>query len=352
VHEGSAATASAWEVGARAYAAGEHIVFGAGASSTGADGDKLLAHELAHVVQQRSASPPAHDSVSKPGDPQEHEADRNAERVVAGGKTASTSLGTAGTTATLMRSPAPAGKCGPGIWPPSRKTFWFPGNLEHYAIQTWFLDHVDPTAKFEYRIPEAGKKSGGTGRADIAVDNELLRELYEIKPASQAGQGANEVDDYVYFAKKNCGPGWRAGLRFPPDVPILWISTGWQLRASLVTYGTIVYYWVRKSPKKATAPAPATAKAPAASSANPPGMGIKSLPVPTPGVPPVSSGIPPYAPSPPILTPPDPVKTAAIVSAFVVFALAPEVAVLALEALGHTAKAAAALLLGASGGRL
>jgi hypothetical protein len=56
VHEGPLATAAAITVGARAFTVGRDIVFGAGeyAPST-ASGRKLLAHELAHVVQQTGA---------------------------------------------------------------------------------------------------------------------------------------------------------------------------------------------------------------------------------------------------------------------------------------------------------
>jgi hypothetical protein len=55
VHAGPDAAQSAREIQARAYTAGSHIAFGAGAfaPSTG-EGRELLAHELAHVVQQRA----------------------------------------------------------------------------------------------------------------------------------------------------------------------------------------------------------------------------------------------------------------------------------------------------------
>jgi len=53
VHDGPDAAASARSLDARAYTWGRQIVFGAGEYAPGArDGNKLLAHELAHVVQQ------------------------------------------------------------------------------------------------------------------------------------------------------------------------------------------------------------------------------------------------------------------------------------------------------------
>jgi hypothetical protein len=56
VHTGSSAEQSADEVGARAYTVGSNVVFARGEYAPhSADGRRLLAHELAHVVQQDSA---------------------------------------------------------------------------------------------------------------------------------------------------------------------------------------------------------------------------------------------------------------------------------------------------------
>lgn len=65
VHAGGDAERSAEELGARAYTVGSDIVFGAGqyAPRTRA-GSWLLAHELAHVVQQSSTVRPYRDSAS------------------------------------------------------------------------------------------------------------------------------------------------------------------------------------------------------------------------------------------------------------------------------------------------
>lgn len=56
VHDGAEAAASAASINARAYTVGNHVVFGAGqyAPATAA-GRRLIAHELAHVVQQGGA---------------------------------------------------------------------------------------------------------------------------------------------------------------------------------------------------------------------------------------------------------------------------------------------------------
>ncbi len=53
LHTGAAAERSAQGLGARAYTVGSDVVFGAGEFAPGTpQGDELLAHELAHVVQQ------------------------------------------------------------------------------------------------------------------------------------------------------------------------------------------------------------------------------------------------------------------------------------------------------------
>lgn len=56
VHADGAAQRSAQEIDARAYTAGNHVVFGAGQFAPASrEGRRLIAHELTHVVQQRGA---------------------------------------------------------------------------------------------------------------------------------------------------------------------------------------------------------------------------------------------------------------------------------------------------------
>ena len=90
VHTDQRAADSAAAVQAKAYTAGSDIVFGEGQYSPGtADGERTLAHELTHVVQQRSGpvdgTPVAGGiSVSDPSDRFERAADATAEAVVSG----------------------------------------------------------------------------------------------------------------------------------------------------------------------------------------------------------------------------------------------------------------------------
>lgn len=90
VHTDARASASAESVGANAYTVGSDIVFKSGqfdASSPG--GQKTLAHELSHVVQQRTGPVDGTDApggirVSDPSDRFERAADSTADQVMGG----------------------------------------------------------------------------------------------------------------------------------------------------------------------------------------------------------------------------------------------------------------------------
>ena len=76
VHTDGAADALARSVQARAFTTGSDVWFAAGEYRPGTgEGDRLLAHELAHVVQQRGAPETGPLMVSQPGDALETHAD-------------------------------------------------------------------------------------------------------------------------------------------------------------------------------------------------------------------------------------------------------------------------------------
>jgi hypothetical protein len=63
-------------VSARAFTVGSDIFFASGEYRPGnADGDQLIAHEAAHVLQQRGAPTTGPLTVSQPGDAMEREAE-------------------------------------------------------------------------------------------------------------------------------------------------------------------------------------------------------------------------------------------------------------------------------------
>ncbi|MFD0025609.1 DUF4157 domain-containing protein [Streptomyces sp. NPDC127177] len=93
LHTDATAQRSAAEIGARAYTSGQHIVLG------GAKTDEhTLAHELTHVVQQRSGPVAGTDDgtglrVSDPSDRFERAAEANAHRVMAASQAPTTRAG-------------------------------------------------------------------------------------------------------------------------------------------------------------------------------------------------------------------------------------------------------------------
>jgi hypothetical protein len=87
LHSDSAAARAAESVDAAAYTIGHDIVFGADQLRLDTvNGRHLLAHELAHTLQQAGTGglQDAPRGVSHPNDPAEHEADRAADAVIAG----------------------------------------------------------------------------------------------------------------------------------------------------------------------------------------------------------------------------------------------------------------------------
>ncbi|MEU1309039.1 DUF4157 domain-containing protein [Streptomyces cinnamoneus] len=107
VHRDTAARHSAASLGARAYSVGEHVVLG----REDGDSERVLAHELAHVLQHRaqtrgSSSVRAGGEVrlGDPGDSCERAAETAAERVV---------HGRTGSLAALDATSAPAGRSAP-----------------------------------------------------------------------------------------------------------------------------------------------------------------------------------------------------------------------------------------------
>src|SRR6185503_11017421 len=86
VHSDSAAANSANAVSASAYTVGHHVVFGQGHYRPNtSSGRELLAHELAHVVQQRHASIPSSGlKIGSSSSSLESSADHAASRAMSG----------------------------------------------------------------------------------------------------------------------------------------------------------------------------------------------------------------------------------------------------------------------------
>ena len=110
VHTDSAAHESAKSVNAHAYTVGSNVVFQRDRyDPSSAEGKTMLAHELTHVVQQRSGPVDGSDAgggikVSDPSDRFEREASANADRVMSAPAPAATAqLAAAGSAAAVQR---------------------------------------------------------------------------------------------------------------------------------------------------------------------------------------------------------------------------------------------------------
>jgi hypothetical protein len=87
LHTDTTAVASAQAVNALAYTVGNHVVFGPGQHNPQtAAGRQLLAHELAHTIQQRGNGPTARLLIGPSSTPAEQAATRSAEQVVQGNR--------------------------------------------------------------------------------------------------------------------------------------------------------------------------------------------------------------------------------------------------------------------------
>ena len=84
IHTGADAARAAEALSAHAAAVGAHVFFGAGEWQPGTPrGDRLIAHELTHVVQHLDNRLPSGGGVSDPSDPAEVEAYAAEDRVLA-----------------------------------------------------------------------------------------------------------------------------------------------------------------------------------------------------------------------------------------------------------------------------
>jgi hypothetical protein len=83
IHTGDGAAALARAVSARAFTVGNDIYFGRGEYQPGtSDGNQLIAHEVAHTIQQRGAPAEGPLMVSQPGDALERDAEAAARDAV------------------------------------------------------------------------------------------------------------------------------------------------------------------------------------------------------------------------------------------------------------------------------
>jgi hypothetical protein len=82
VHTGGDSAQAATQLGAKAFTVGNDVHFGSGQFTPGTkEGDRLIAHELTHTVQNGKGVQKKAEGVSQPGEPAEKEADAVADHV-------------------------------------------------------------------------------------------------------------------------------------------------------------------------------------------------------------------------------------------------------------------------------
>lgn len=184
VHTEGASQTAAAAVGARAYTLGQDIHFGAGHYDPGsAGGQHLLAHEVAHTVQQAGGVQGRQHKleISAPGDAHEVEADRAADAMVRG-EPAQIGNALGGVSRKIMRSPdGGAGSINlktsapimvKELKIPPRPIGYFEVSGEVKFSVSVTGERTKPEAK-----PDARPDAGGDGKKEEKAESELT-----IKP--------------------------------------------------------------------------------------------------------------------------------------------------------------------------
>lgn len=186
VHTGAEADASARALDAVAYTVGSDVVFSGGAYAPHSDaGRRLLAHELAHVVQQDGAAAPSGpiEVDWDAGSPAEREAASLADGIGARSVSAPVAVRTA---RRLQRSEgSPAGGCGVCMGPAAA------GSLAHDIIQAEMEGMYGRAVFPEVFVPSPGDDNG---YLDLLTATPTGFAIGEIKPANFAGYLQGDLD--------------------------------------------------------------------------------------------------------------------------------------------------------------
>ena len=211
VHTDARAAASAEAVNALAYTVGNNIVFNSGRYAPGtAEGDRLLAHELTHVIQQQ-ATADNHSlqplEISRTGDASEREADHMAAAVLSAEHTVAPSRGAFSSPA----GPVVQRQTPPG---PSRSCAGWESDAESFT---------KVIADFYVRT-----ELGGTpGMADIQCQGDRRMCFITYEGGTSVGVSLARVPDFVIARQRggngprreyvyDCDPSGRVNLRPRP----------------------------------------------------------------------------------------------------------------------------------------
>ncbi|MGS0687389.1 eCIS core domain-containing protein [Nakamurella sp. GG22] len=240
IHTGDEPAALARSVQATAFTLGRDIYFGAGSyAPQTTSGQRLLAHELAHTVQQGPAGRPGGGPViGRAGDPAEHEADRVADGVLgvlrrrssevsnpdqrAGGLTASPAL---------MRSTAPSRTAAPSPTRLLRKVGFeaelMVPSLGPSADKLKYLksaaDVTDSVKSFlDGGVPYGTDMGGHAGGLDVRLDSDhggsidrgpIVQKLADLGFVSGTPHEPRTKIEFVTTAMDELAPGANKRLR-------------------------------------------------------------------------------------------------------------------------------------------
>lgn len=256
VHDDGPAAEATRAVGAVAYTLGRDIAFSAGAFRPHTpEGRHLIAHELAHVVQQSGAPASGGDlSVGAADDPLEHEADRAAAAVARGEKVSPQQLGPGTVQRRVQRSVSKV--CNPpSAWFALAGPMNLPAAVAFGAIAELFIS-ADVVAKtgvavgnFYLDNPLAGPidpllvafiigKNPGLStvnklllgatsmvRPDVLMHQAALTEFEEVKPDSAPGRAAGRAKVAALQAiYSGFGLPYTAGTTYIPGPPFVIVS--------------------------------------------------------------------------------------------------------------------------------
>jgi len=171
VHTGSSAAESARAVNAHAYTVGSEIVLGDGQAPGSPAHERTLAHELAHVVQQRSGpvdgTPAAGGiSLSDPADRFERAAETTADAVVSTGRAPDGTAAGAG--ASIQREEAPEDEV-----------------PEEEEVQALAIQRANREEEPEETAAGQAGPAGEAQAAEVAAD-ESQKAAEETAPAAQS----------------------------------------------------------------------------------------------------------------------------------------------------------------------
>jgi hypothetical protein len=181
VHADERAAKSAAAVGALAYTAGNHVVFGAGryAPDLG-EGRRLIAHELAHVVQQScsdlAAARPTL-AVGPADTPEEREADAAADAALRGGDFGPVPIGIGKPLEVSRRTVSVQRKC----------------VGDSNGVKHWKYEYDGCSLPAQFSLTLGGQTFGGASKDNPAGGDNTAFSL--MKPTTEGGVACDRHDE-------------------------------------------------------------------------------------------------------------------------------------------------------------